>query len=382
MKKLIYSHFLNDTLKFFILMCLSISLIIWVIQAVSFLDFVTEDGHSLYVYFLYTLFSFPKIILGVLPFIFFISLFYEINRYELRNELVIFWTIGIKKSEFIKKILLFSLLFSIFQIVLGAYISPISQDKARSYIRSSNIDFFPSLLQEGKFIDTVKDLTIFIMTENVSGSYKNIFIKEVLVTGGKSILLEKSKIVIAKKGFLKKTSKKKYLELHDGRIINKDGSKVNNFSFEKVDFDLMQFTSKTTTYPKIQELSSYLIIKCMIYNYKNIEKKFRSKIMTCNKKIIPAIKEEILKRFYKPMYLPLLALISSLIIFISKENKKYFYYKSLLFIFGIFVIIFSEISLRYSSQSLFGILFFILFPLLIFFSIFAYSINETNIRHK
>ena len=382
MKKLIYSHFLNDTLKFFILMCLSISLIIWVIQAVSFLDFVTEDGHSLYVYFLYTLFSFPKIILGVLPFIFFISLFYEINRYELRNELVIFWTIGIKKSEFIKKILLFSLLFSIFQIVLGAYISPISQDKARSYIRSSNIDFFPSLLQEGKFIDTVKDLTIFIMTENVSGSYKNIFIKEVLVTGGKSILLEKSKIVIAKKGFLKTTSKKKYLELHDGRIINKDGSKVNNFSFEKVDFDLMQFTSKTTTYPKIQELSSYLIIKCMIYNYKNIEKKFRSKIMTCNKKIIPAIKEEILKRFYKPMYLPLLALISSLIIFISKENKKYFYYKSLLFIFGIFVIIFSEISLRYSSQSLFGILFFILFPLLIFFSIFAYSINETNIRHK
>jgi len=363
-------------------MCLSISLIIWVIQAVSFLDFVTEDGHSLYVYFLYTLFSFPKIILGVLPFIFFISLFYEINRYELRNELVIFWTIGIKKSEFIKKILLFSLLFSIFQIVLGAYISPISQDKARSYIRSSNIDFFPSLLQEGKFIDTVKDLTIFIMTENVSGSYKNIFIKEVLVTGGKSILLEKSKIVIAKKGFLKTTSKKKYLELHDGRIINKDGSKVNNFSFEKVDFDLMQFTSKTTTYPKIQELSSYLIIKCMIYNYKNIEKKFRSKIMTCNKKIIPVIKEEILKRFYKPMYLPLLALISSLIIFISKENKKYFYYKSLLFIFGIFVIIFSEISLRYSSQSLFGILFFILFPLLIFFSIFAYSINETNIRHK
>ena len=382
MKKLLFAHFLKDTVRFFIIICFSISAIVWVVQAVGFLDFVTEDGHSLYVYFLYTLFSFPKIILRVLPFIFFISLFYEINRYELRNELVIFWTIGIKKSEFIKKILLFSLLFSIFQIVLGAYISPISQDKARSYIRSSNIDFFPSLLQEGKFIDTVKDLTIFIMSENVSGSYKNIFIKEVFVTGGKSILLEKSKIVIAKKGFLKTTSKKKYLELHDGRIINKDGSKVNNFSFEKVDFDLMQFTGKTTTYPKIQELSSYLIIKCMIYNYKNIEKKFRSKFMTCNKKIIPDIKEEILKRFYKPMYLPLLALISSLIIFISKENKKYFYYKSLLFIFGIFIIIFSEISLRYSSQSLFGILFFILFPLLIFFSIFTYSINETNIRHK
>ena len=114
MKKLIYTNFLKDTVKFFVLMCLSISLIIWVIQAVSFLDFVTEDGHSLYVYFLYTLFSFPKIIYKILPFIFFISLFYEINRYELKNELLIFWTIGIKKSHFIKNILLLSLLFSFF----------------------------------------------------------------------------------------------------------------------------------------------------------------------------------------------------------------------------------------------------------------------------
>ena len=61
MKKLLFRNFLKDTLKFFIVVCLSISLIVWVIQAVGFLDFVIDDGHGLYVYFSYSLLNFPKI---------------------------------------------------------------------------------------------------------------------------------------------------------------------------------------------------------------------------------------------------------------------------------------------------------------------------------
>ena len=83
MKKLLFIHFFKDTLKFFIIVTLSLSLIVWVIQAVGFLDFVTEDGHSLYIYFLYTIHNFPKIIHRIMPFVFFISLFYQLNQYEL-----------------------------------------------------------------------------------------------------------------------------------------------------------------------------------------------------------------------------------------------------------------------------------------------------------
>ena len=78
-------------------MAVSISLIVWVIQAVNFLDIVSEDGHSFRVYFLYTLLSLPKIFSKIFPFIYFISLFYIILKYENDNELIIYWTIGIKK---------------------------------------------------------------------------------------------------------------------------------------------------------------------------------------------------------------------------------------------------------------------------------------------
>ena len=72
----------------------------------------------------------------------------------------------------------FSLIFVIFQIIIGAYLSPSSQDKARNFIRNSNIDFFPSLFQEGKFIDVVKNLTIFIESEKPKGVIIIFFLKE------------------------------------------------------------------------------------------------------------------------------------------------------------------------------------------------------------
>ena len=376
MKKLLFANFLKDTLKFFIIICLSISTIVWVIQAVGFLDFVTEDGHSLYVYFLYSIHSFPKIINRVLPLVFFISLFYQINQYELRNELLIFWTIGISKLHFIKIIVLFSLFFAILQIIFGAFIAPKSQDKARSYIRSSNIDFFPSLLQRGKFIDTVKNLTIFIISEGPSGNYSNIFVKESFSNSNQSIYGQETQVVYAKNGKLKLNNNRRYLELFDGKVIKKDSRKINDFSFKKIEFDLMQYGSKTTSYPKIQELDNYLLIKCLRYNLKGISEQLKSDILTCNENSSKNIKEEIFKRFYKPLYLPLLALLACLIIFSSKENKQHTFHKVIIFIFAILVITVSEISLRYISQSSQGTYFFIFFPLLSFASISIFLIKK------
>ena len=375
MKKLLFAHFLKDTFFFFLLMTLSLGLIVWVIQAVNYLDFITEDGHSFKVYLSYTLFNFPKIIHRILPFIFFVSLFYQINRYELKNELIIFWTTGISRFQFSKVIMAFSLIFLIFQIIIGAYLSPNSQDKARNFIRNSNIDFFPSLFQEGKFIDVVKNLTIFIKSEEPKGVFNNIYLKEINKRNS-SI----SKVVYAKRGFIKELENKKYLELSDGSVINIAGSKNNNFSFEKIDFNLTQYGSKSTSFPKIQELSSRLLLKCLNYYNQNKVNQFKSEILTCQESSIKNIKEELFKRFYKPIYLLLLSLIACLIFFISKENKRFTLYRYIIFFTGIVAIIISEMSLRYSSNNIFGQYFFITFPVFSILSLyfFAYIRSKRN----
>tara|TARA_B110000881_G_C18334506_1_gene393399 strand:- start:54 stop:716 length:663 start_codon:yes stop_codon:yes gene_type:complete len=214
------------------------------------------------------------------------------------------------------------------------------------------------------------------MDEDSSGNYNNVFVKESFDNNNQSISVQESQVVYAKKGKLRINNSRRYLELLDGKVIKKNFKKINDFSFNKIEFDLMKYDSKTTSYPKIQELNNYLLIQCLSYYLKGISDQLKSDFLTCNESSSKNIKEEIFKRFYKPLYLPLLALLACLIIFSSKENRQYTFHKVIIFFFAVLVIVVSEISLRYISQSTQGTYFFILFPLLLFSSIFAFLIKK------
>ena len=81
--------------------------------------------------------------------------------YEENNEILVFWTNGIKKISFLNVVVKYSLFFLILQLFLSLVIVPAAQDKARSFIRQSNIDYLPLLIKPKKFIDTVERLTIY-----------------------------------------------------------------------------------------------------------------------------------------------------------------------------------------------------------------------------
>ena len=134
MKKLLFTKISKDTVYLFLLLGLSLGLIVWTIQAVNYLDYVTQDGHGLKTYFLYSVLNFPKIIHRMIPFIFFISLFLILINYETKNELLIFWTHGVTKIKFANVIIFLSVLLFILQIFIGAFVSPHFQYKSRALL--------------------------------------------------------------------------------------------------------------------------------------------------------------------------------------------------------------------------------------------------------
>ena len=156
----------------------SITFIVWIIQAVNFLDLVSDDGHSLNVYFYYVSLNLPKIFSKTIIFVFFISIFYVINKYNNSNELIVFWNNGIKKLNLLILFLSFQLLFLILQLILNLFVVPKSQSLGRIFIKESNIDFLPKLISEKKFINVVKNLTIFVEEYKKDGTLKKIYINE------------------------------------------------------------------------------------------------------------------------------------------------------------------------------------------------------------
>ena len=147
MKKILFRKLLLDYMSFFLIALFSSSIIIWVFQAVNFLDIMIEDGRDYMVYINYSLLNFPKIISKLFPFVIFFSLFYVTLRYENNNELMIFWSFGVNKIQIINFIFKVSIFLMLLQIFLTSLIVPKSQDMARSFLRSSTVNFFGNFIK-------------------------------------------------------------------------------------------------------------------------------------------------------------------------------------------------------------------------------------------
>ena len=363
MKKLIFRKFLLDLFLSFCGLIISFSVIVWVIQAVNYLDFISEDGHGFKVYFLYTLFNFPKIFSKLFLISLFISLFYIIIKYENDNELSIYWSVGISKINFINKVLKFSIVLLLFQIFLTSYISPKSQNMSKSFIRMSNIDFFPSLIKEKKFIDTLSNLTIYVDEQSKNKKkFKNILIKD------QKKNVQEYQIIVAREGEIVTNNNINYLILKKGEIFSSSNNKnFSNFKFENFEFNLSNFGSKTMVIPKIQENKSSNIIKCYLNN-SNINKKFYINYneLRCDAGSKKDITQEIFKRFYQPIFIPILCLIACMQIFNNKFNKYYSLCRIMIFIFGFSLLFVSEILIKYTGNNLIQDIIILIFPIVIF----------------
>ena len=378
MKKILFRKLLLDYLSFFVLALFSSSIIVWVFQAVNFLDIMIEDGRDYIIYINYSLLHFPKILTKLFPFVLFFSLFYVTIRYENSNELLIFWNIGIHKVEIINFILKFSILITLIQIIFTSIIIPKSQDVARSFLRKSTVNVFENFIKPQRFNDTIKNLTIYSERKDSDGNLYNIYVK-------KNISKDEFQITYAKKGLFKQQNRIPYLILYEGETINGKENNITNFKFSKSEFPLNDIETNTTTYKKTQELNTINLLKCIeiINQQKNKNKNFIYKdIENCSIKNLTSILKEIYKRLIIPLYIPLLMLIPYILILSSKENPKYLRLKYITFLIGLFFIIFSETTIRLiSTNNLFNI-FISIMPLLSLIFLYIIFYKKFNLKIK
>ena len=358
MKKILFKKLLFDCLKFFLISLFGISIIVWVFQAVNYLDIMVEDGRNYLIYFQYTILSFPKIISKIIPFAIFFSFFYVFSKYETNNELIIFWTHGVSKIEIINFILKTSFLLMLLQIILLTFGVPKSQDLARSTLRNSNINFLDNFLKPKKFNDVIKGVTIFAEKKEADGTFKNIYIKKITSQN-------EFEVTYSKTGNIQSLKDIQVLVLFDGQNIKDKKNNFDSFSFSKSDFNLSNLESNTTTYKKIQENTSIDLIRCYdSLTFKKLDRNKNFTVENCSLKNSNVLRE-LYKRLIIPLYIPLFILISMMLIIISKEKQNYFRFKISIFILGFFAIIFSEITIRFIENNLIDNIKILLIPFII-----------------
>ena len=378
MKKILFRKLLYDYILFLFIALLSTTVVIWVFQAVNYLDIMIEDGRDYLVYINFSLLNFPKILSKIFPFILFFSIFYVTIKYELNNELMIFWNFGVHKIQIINFIFKVSILLTLIQIILTSIVVPKSQDMARSFLRSSSVNFFDNFIKPQRFNDTIKGVTIYSDKKDNEGNLKNLYLK-------KELDKNNFQITYAKKGSFQEFGNTTILVLYEGATITSKNKQITNISFSKSDFSLSNLETNTTTYKKTQEISSLELFFCIknFYKLNNIKFEIETKnIENCTTKNIQNILKEFYKRFIIPFYIPILSLIPFLLITTSKENSRYNKLRITTFLIGFFVIIFSETTIRFISNITMQNFILIVIPLslLLFFYLFLFYKFKTNYK--
>jgi len=367
MKKIIFRKLLSDWIVFFLITLFISSVIIWIVQAINFLDLVL-DGRDYWIYIYFSLLNFPKILTKIIPFILFFSLFYILVRNEEKNELSIFWYHGVKKISVINFFFKISLLLFLIQIFLSTYIVPYSLNKGRLLLKNSNINYFESFIKSKKFNDTLKDLTLYSENQDPNGDLHNLYIKK----GNEN----EFQITFAKKGIFKIINNIPILVLFDGETISTTNNQITNFSFSKSDLILKNHDINATTYTKNQEILTKNLLMCLnkIYELNFFKKKaenFNQENCSESNKVNLLI--EFYKRLIMPLYIPILSIVPFILIISSKVNSNYFKIKILTFLIGLSIVIFSETTTKLISVNIIKniqILIIPLFLLIIFYSIF------------
>jgi len=171
-----------------------------------------------------------------------------------------------------------------------------------------------------------ENLTVYVGENDNRGNLEKIY------------LFETNKTIIAKKGRVLNINEKNYLELIDGFVHEKnENSKIKIIKFKNTLYDFTKYKTNLTTYPKLQERN-------ILWLFNNFQ-------------ITDVRKEETLseihKRIFKPLFIPIIALMCCFILYGNNEKFNLVKLRFTVFTLTVLFIIFLEILISLSSSSTF-----------------------------
>ena len=361
----IYKHFFLELSKYFFLVLFTFSAIVWAVQAVNFLDLIVEDGHAVSLYLNYSLLNIPKILTKFIPLSFLLALVLTILKFDSENELIILWTAGLNKIKIINFFLKIALIVTLIQLFLAAFINPNVLNYSRSLIKNSDLDLISSTIKTNEFNDTIEGLTMYVEEKDELGIMKNIFIRD---DSHKLSTIESqeetnSLTIFAKKGRLNSETKNSLI-LENGVIHSENESKeIQIIKFKKTELFFDNLKTKSIIYPKVQETPSKILLNCFFKKTTHTLLKGDKDLKCHTKEERVEVLAEINRRFGMPLYIPLLALLSSFLLVSREETKVKGWYKYFYFGLAFTILITAEILVRYSGKSLTHGLFYYLLPI-------------------
>jgi lipopolysaccharide export system permease protein len=161
-----------------VLVTVSLTSIIWLTQALRFIDFIVSKGISFGSFLTLTLMLVPSLLLFVLPFALLCAVLFVYYRLTMDSELLVLSSAGLSRFQLAIPAMNVALIFTLIAYSISLYILPITYHQFKESQAFLRDNYASLLLQEEVFNSPVDGLTVYIRERDKNGILRGIIVHD------------------------------------------------------------------------------------------------------------------------------------------------------------------------------------------------------------
>ena len=232
-----------------LLVTFSLTSIVWLAQALRFVDYIVNRGISILTFLHLTVLLIPSLLMVVLPFALIVSVLYVYHKLMQESELVVLQGAGLSRWQLARPAIQFALLVMIISYSITLYFLPVTYNRFRELQYFLRDNYASLLLQEEVFNSPVEGLTVFLRARDKNDVLHGILVHDSRVPGQPVTMM-------AQEGTLVKTAQGPRFMLRSGNRQEMREGKLSVLDFDSYALDIGFYSTKQRTRtPNPQELS-------------------------------------------------------------------------------------------------------------------------------
>jgi len=221
----------------FTLIVASLTLLIWITQALREIDLMTNRGQAILVFIGMTGLLIPVLVLVIAPIALMIAVTYTLNKLNADSEMIVMSAAGISPWRLLVPFAMVAVVVSLIVAVIGAYVGPKGLRDLRSWAAQLRADAISTIVKPGNFTTIERGLTFHIRERRPNGELVGILIDDRRDPKERATFL-------AERGEILENDRGTFLVLDNGSVQRREEGKRDPtiVVFERYAFDLSHFS--------------------------------------------------------------------------------------------------------------------------------------------
>src|SRR5262245_24229458 len=235
-------YIFRTTFGAFLVILISLTVVIWITQALRDIDLMTNQGQTILVFVGITGLIIPLLMLVIAPIALMIAVAHVLNKLGTDSEIIVMNAAGMSPWRLFRPFFMVAGVVSIMVALISAYVSPKGLRELRRWATEVRADLVTNIVQPGRFTTIERGLTFHIRERRTDGLLLGIFLDDRRDPKERATFL-------AEQGKILENQRGTFLVLANGSLQRQDaGDKDPSIViYDQYAFDLSRFAGGNQT---------------------------------------------------------------------------------------------------------------------------------------